>query len=71
MNETHAAIERVADKRHARMCQVMPEQDAALHTVDWLVRMERARIDNPSDVHFIRALKAGYAAKLDLGIFNH
>lgn len=60
MNTTQAAIGRVADKRHAMLCLVMPEQDAAMHIVDWLSRMERARIDNPSDVHFIRALKAGY-----------
>lgn len=69
MNEQHAAIKREADKRHARMCQYMPEQDAVLHTVDWLERMERARQDNPSDVHFIRSLKADYAAHLLLGVF--
>lgn len=58
------AIERVADKRHARLCAKMQESDAAGHVVAYLQRMETIYKDCPSIKHYVSNIKAGYQAGL-------
>lgn len=62
MNQTMLAIERVADKRHARLCAEMPERQAAKLIVRYLESMQRVHKELPRLVEFIGALKSGYSA---------
>ena len=56
------AIEAVADKRHGRMCQTMPEKEAANNIVKWLDYLIVKFKDNTRLVHNIKSLREGYTA---------
>lgn len=58
--EIMGAIERVADKRHARMCAAMPEPEAAALITKYLDHMLNRYKDTPRLVQWIKALKSGY-----------
>ena len=61
-----AAIERVADRRHARMVPLVGEAVAAERVCDWLTKMyaEDHVYEVPRRRAFVRELRAAYAAKL-------
>ena len=56
------AIERVADKRHARMCQFMPEHEAAARVLMYLGHLEVKYKHWPRVMHWLRQLRVGYSA---------
>ena len=64
VHDPRKAIEAVADKRHARMCAVMPEEQAAKLIVNYLNHMLVFWKGNRSICHFIVELRKGYEAAL-------
>ena len=58
------AIERVADKRHARLCATMPESSAARHIAAYLGHLESYWNGHQGIEHHIGNLKAGYQTQL-------
>lgn len=64
MNQTALAINRVADKRHAKLCETMTEAQAAGRVVRYLNSMARIHKASPGLVAFIEALKYAYSINI-------
>lgn len=64
MREQLRAIERVADKRHSSLCNVMPEAEAAKKVALWLhsLYVKHSKHWEEDEQEFIKMLISAYEA---------